>query len=151
MKNKTELISKVVNLYANNFVVYYKAHAFHFHTQGPTFVQDHRFLQEIYEFLITEHDNLGEQVRQLGGVLPPDLKGVLGRATIEEYETSKAIPKVMFSELANDFEVISEDAEVLYEAANSLCYGGLETYLGDYLRSLSKLHWKLKATLGDSI
>ena len=58
--------------------------------------------------------------------------------------------KTMFTELCSDFEILIQNAQSLFEVADKTCYGGLNTYIGDYLRDLGKLHWKVKATIGKS-
>jgi len=144
------LILPLRNLFADNFVVYYKSHGYHFNVEGPTFAQDHELLNEIYDFLWAQHDGLGEQLRQLDKPALPSLKAILDTTGINECNKLGESSKIMFTELCSDFESLIESAQGLFEISDEAGYGGLNTFIGDYLRDLSKLHWKVKATLGKS-
>jgi len=144
------LVPALRNLFADNFVVYYKSHGYHFNVEGPTFAQDHELLNEIYDFLWASHDTLGEQLRQMDKPAPSSLKAVLSLSEITECNTLDSTSKTMFSELTDDFDTLMRNAQWLYDTAGDSCCGGLETMLGDYLKDLSKLNWKVKATLNRS-
>jgi len=144
------LVQPLMQLFADNFVVYYKSHGFHFNVEGPTFSQDHGLLNEIYDFLWASHDDLGEQIRQLDKPAPRSLKEILDLSDIKESVKARLDNKDMLVALSADFDDLREDAQLLYDAAGSCGCGGLETLVGDYLKALSKLHWKVKATIGKS-
>lgn len=149
-KSKSAIESKLVGLFCDNFVVYYKSHGYHFNVDGPTFVQDHGLLNEIYDFLWEQHDIFGEQLRQMDKPAPSSLKFILNAATLDECTTLGESSKIMFTELNKDFDSLLNQAQDLYDEADMASCGGLATMLGDYLKALSKLQWKLKATIGKS-
>jgi starvation-inducible DNA-binding protein len=149
--NKDAIVSALRCLYADNFVTYYKSHGFHFNVQGPTFAQDHALLNEIYDFLYEQHDMLGEQLRQMDKAAPSSLKSILSISEITETNDFDIPSKEMFYDLLEDFDMLLRNGQWLYDAAGESKLGGLETLIGDYLKDLSKLHWKLKATVGKSI
>jgi starvation-inducible DNA-binding protein len=146
----SNLSTLLKQLYADNFVTYYKSHGYHFNVEGSTFAQDHELLNEIYDFLWAQHDMLGEQIRQMDKPAPTSLKEILTIAGIKECTKVGESSKTMFTELNVDFDVLMEDAQTLYDEADMQCCGGLATLVGDYLRDLSKLNWKVKATIGKS-
>jgi starvation-inducible DNA-binding protein len=148
--NTSMVVVPLRNLFADNFTVYYKSHGYHFNVEGPTFVQDHELLNEIYDFLWAQHDSLGEQLRQLDKPALPSLKAILDTTEIVECNKLGESSKTMFTELCNDFEILIQNAQGLFEVSEEAGYGGLNTYIGDYLRDLNKLHWKVKATIGKS-
>jgi starvation-inducible DNA-binding protein len=146
-----QLLANLIMFYADNFVTYYKAHAYHFNIQGPMFSQDHEFLKEIYEFLYENHDGIGEQIRQLDRAVLPNLAAVLACSSVkEEVEPDLAYDKI-FENLNKTVYDLKEKANDIYLEAGKQGLGGLETYLGDYCSGLNKLCWKIKATLGKSI
>jgi starvation-inducible DNA-binding protein len=149
MKDNQLMVSLLRKLYADNFTTYYKSHGFHFNVQGTMFSQDHGLLEEIYQFLWDQHDTIGEQIRQLDKAVLPSLADILDLTNIVECKKGKESSKEMFNELQQDFDTIMEVGQVIFEKSNS--YGGLNTLIGDYLKGLSKLNWKVKATLGRSI
>jgi starvation-inducible DNA-binding protein len=142
------LVFPLRNLFADNFVVYYKSHGYHFNVQGPTFAQDHELLNEIYDFLWAQHDMFGEQLRQLDKPAPSSLKAILDISEVTECLKLGESSATMFGELSDDFDTLMRNAQWLFE--NSAECGGLNTFIGDYMRDLSKIHWKIKATLGKS-
>jgi len=148
--NSSMVLMPLRNLFADNFTVYYKSHGYHFNVEGPTFAQDHALLEEIYNFLWESHDSLGEQIRQLDKPTLPSLKSILDNTEIIECNKLGETSKTMFTELCNDFELLHENAQSLFDIADEACYGGLNTFIGDYLKDLGKLHWKIKATIGKS-
>jgi len=143
------MVSLLRKLYADNFTAYYKSHGFHFNVQGVTFAQDHGLLEEVYQFLWKQNDILGEQIRQLDKTVLPSLADILELTNIVECKKGKETSKDMFNDLQQDFDTIMEVGQVIFD--KSTAYGGLNTLIGDYLKGLSKLNWKLKATLGRSI
>jgi len=146
----SDLVKNLTKLYASNFVLYYKSHAFHFNVQGATFVQDHAMLEELYTFLWEQHDMLGEQIRQFCKGVPINLSEVLILSVIDDEESLKKTSTQMFDVLVIDVEDILSLAQWLYDTSSDEHDGGCETLIGDYLKSLSKLHWKLKALTGKS-
>ena len=149
MAKPQPLVFPLRNLFADNFVVYYKSHGYHFNVQGPTFSQDHALLKEIYDFLWEQHDNLGEQLRQMDKPAPSSLKAILDISEVTECLKLNETSAVMFAELCDDFDTLILNAQWLF--ANSAECGGFNTFIGDYLRDLGKLNWKVKATLNRSI
>jgi len=149
--NKDVIVSALRCLFADNFVVYYKSHGFHFNVQGPTFSQDHELLNEIYDFLWDNHDSLGEQLRQLDKPALTSLKAILSVTEIKEEAAVLDDSRKQFEALQEDFDMLLRNAQWIYEEAGKQGIGGLETYIGDYLKDLSKFNWKLKAILKRSI
>lgn len=144
------LVTLLTQLYADNFVTYYKSHGYHFNVDGPMFAQDHALLEEIYDFLWAQHDMLGEQIRQMDKAVPCSLKDILKMTDIIECDSPQKSSKEMFTWLNKDFDSLLADAQTLYDDADLSSYGGLATLIGDYLKDLSKLNWKVKATIGKS-
>jgi len=149
-KASSNLVTLLKQLYADNFVTYYKSHGYHFNVEGSTFAQDHELLNEIYDFLWAQHDSFGEQIRQMDKPAPTSLKEVLSLADIKECTKLGESSKVMFTELNADFDSLISSAQTLYDEADMQCCGGLATFVGDYLKDLSKLNWKVKAITGRS-
>lgn len=138
-------------LHADNFITYAKSHSFHFNVQGNTFAQDHGLLEEVYQFLWDQHDTLGEQIRQLNLPTAISIKAMLATTEITEMTHLVDDSKSMFNELLNDFGILMKNAQWIYDKAEATGQGGLSTLIGDYLKALSKLRWKLRATLGKSL
>lgn len=138
-------------LWTDNFLVYFKSHTFHFNVQGPTFGQDHALFQEIYEYLWDQHDVLGEQIRQMDKPVLTSLKSVMSASSVDEVEHKVMDTKSMLTDMCEEFDELIELAQSVYDRAESSGCGGLSTTIGDYLKGINKLAWKVKASLGRSI
>jgi len=143
------IVSGLKNLHADNFVVYFKSHVFHFDVQGTTFSQDHALLNEVYDFLWGMHDTLGEQIRQLDILPCGSMKEMLEDSIIGEYTGGTLNQMTIFTAINKDIDTLIDSAQNLYVITEEC--GGLQTLLGDYIKDLSKLNWKVKATIFKSI
>ena len=110
-----ELIKGLIKLYADNFVLYYKAHSFHFNVQGSTFAQDHAVLEELYTFLWEQHDTIGEQVRQFDKAVPVSLEEVIKLSTLSEQNSLLKVSQPMYDVLCNDIEDTITLAQWVYD------------------------------------
>ena len=138
-------------LWADNFLVYFKAHSMHFNVEGDSFVSDHAMFSEVYEYLYTEHDRIGEQIRQFDKPVLVSLKSMIAASSIDELSVKTCTNTAMFSNLVEDLGQLMATAQSVYELAGKDKGGGLENLLGEYIMNVSKLKWKLKAILGKSI
>ena len=151
MKNNLALATQLQKLWADNFLVYFKSHVFHFNIQGSTFESDHKFFRKLYEFLFAMHDTIGEQIRQLDKPVLVSLSQLIEASSMDEAEPSMKEAKVMYAEIIGDLEDIIITAQHVYDTAEENGCAGCSTMLGDYLSELGKFSWMAKATIGRSI
>jgi len=149
--SSSSLVVPLQQLWADNFLVYFKSHVFHFNVQGQNFEGDHEYFQEVYEFLWEQHDVLGEQIRQMDKPVLTSLEQIISASSVDEAEPNAKDAKAMYTELSEEFDELIDTAQNLYDMAEEQCCAGLSTLLGDYIKQVSKLNWKAKATIGRSI
>ncbi len=138
---------KLANLIADNFITYFKTQVYHFNIVGPDFPQYHGMLfSEVYSYLYENHDDLNEQLRQMGYLVPTSLEIYLSATVIKPNAVEKN-SKEMLSAIAKDLNTLQMSAQKLYEEAGLEGHGGLETYIGDYIAGISKLKWKVESCL----
>ena len=77
---------------ADAFVLYLKAHYYHWNIEGPNFPQYHEFLQNFYEDVFASVDSIAELIRTLNVYAPGTLSRFQALTTIEE---SEVIPDAM--------------------------------------------------------
>ena len=66
---------KVLNkLLGDTYVLYFKAHTFHWNIKGPHFPSYHLLLEKHYEELFEKVDMIAERIRALDHPTPPNLK-----------------------------------------------------------------------------
>jgi starvation-inducible DNA-binding protein len=138
--------SKLKTLISDNFIVYFKSQVYHLNITGPNFPQYHALLQEVYEYLSTAHDDLNEQCRQMGNMCMTSLKEYAEESNFTLDNKAKT-DKAMLDDLTKALDSIHMSAQILYTEAGAEGHGALETFIGDYMTGVSKLHWKVKSCL----
>ena len=138
--------NKLKTLISDNFIVYFKAQVYHLNIVGSNFPQYHSLFQEVYEYLNTAHDDLNEQCRQMGSLCMTSLKDYAEESNFTLDNKAKT-DKDMLKDLEKALSQLHYFAQLLYTEAGTEGHGALETYIGDYMMGVSKLHWKIKTCL----
>jgi len=68
-----ELLLSLKQAMADSFVLYYKAHAYHWNVEGADFKQYHDLFAVIYLEIFEAIDTLAEHIRQLDDYAPSSL------------------------------------------------------------------------------
>jgi len=105
---KDELTIDFLNrLLANHFVLFLKVYKFHWDVVGSGFGPTHEYLNELYDALFENVDEIAERIRQLDGNPVGTMKGYLELTEIPEYdEETKPSEKVIFETILRDYEFI---------------------------------------------
>jgi starvation-inducible DNA-binding protein len=131
---------------ANNFMLYMKAHNFHFNVEGPLFPQLHDILfKGIYEELYGAVDQYGEEIRALGSYAPMSLARFSDLSIIDEPQIPMAAMD-MVQELGRDNQAMLEILSRAFETANAANEQGLADFIAGRLDSHKKHAWMLRAT-----
>jgi starvation-inducible DNA-binding protein len=136
-------IKALTNLLADNFVVYTKAHGYHFNVVGPDFYQYHKLFGKVYEYLYEQHDMLGELIRQHGFKVPTGMKD-LCELTVLNCDVKDLEAMAMNKQLVGDLKALAITANSLY---NSCKDPATETLIGEYAAGINKLRWFLESTI----
>jgi len=139
------LEGKLKTLISDNFVVYFKTHAYHHNIVGPDFDQYHRLLDKVYTALFDWHDLLSEQLRQLDVMCFTSLEDIADLTNFNLANKAKN-GKSMLMDTADSLDNLIVVAQALYDEAGTERNGALETCIGDYMKDISKLHWKVKSS-----
>ena len=138
-----ELQAAMQIVLANTFVMYFKAHSFHWNVEGTNFSEYHDFLGDLYDEVYGAVDPIAEQIRAIDAYAPISIPDLLRYATIAE-ETEKPVSgQGMFGRLssAND-EVISSLNKAFNLAAGN---NGLQNFLADRSDKHAKHGWMLRS------
>lgn len=129
---------------ANTYVLYFKAHSFHWNVEGPDFPQYHEFLGNYYHDLFGAVDVLAELVRTLDSYAPVSLLRMIELSSITE---STAIPSAldMMKALKTDNDFLLATLMIAYKAAEDEGELGISNYLQDRIQAHQKHAWMLKA------
>jgi starvation-inducible DNA-binding protein len=132
---------------ANTFVMYFKAHTYHWNVEGSDFTQYHGFLDDLYNELHDAVDPLSERIRVIGQYSPHSLKDLLESSTIEEDTDKPFSPRGMFTNLLEANDKVIDSLNKVFELANKNNKQGIANFVADRLDVHAKHGWFLKSLL----
>jgi starvation-inducible DNA-binding protein len=132
---------------ANLFVLYFKAHSFHWNVTGLQFSQMHDFFGKLYEELHGAVDPLAEQIRINGSFAPRTLAELYEPTTINETSLTGNNIAAMLAELAKGNEEVVKNYTECISIAKSLNNEGLIDYLAGRIDAHKKIGWMIKSHL----
>lgn len=141
---QAELVEKSKEVLANTFVLYMKAHGYHWNVVGSDFPQLHDFFGEFYEEVHGAVDDLAEHIRQLDAFAPGTLKRLLEVSTLEE-DDKVPPPNKMITNLLDANEKVLNTVVEAYELAEQEKMFGYSNFLQDRISAHSKHRWMLKS------
>ena len=140
-----ELVQYLRECLANTFIMYFKAHQYHWNIEGPNFPQYHEFLGNLYEELHEAVDPIAEQIRTLDQYAPTSIAAMLAMGAVVE-NLVNGQPREMFTTLNNDNNILLLTLTKAYEKAEELGQLGISNFLQDRLTAHEKHGWMLRAT-----
>jgi starvation-inducible DNA-binding protein len=132
---------------ANTFVMYFKAHSYHWNVEGADFAQYHGFLDDLYNELHDAVDPLSERIRVIGQYSPHSLKDLLESSTISEDTDKPGYPSDMFKNLLEANNKVQDSLNKVFELANKNNKQGIANFIADRLDVHAKHAWFLKSLL----
>ena len=144
MEYSQELIQKSKECLADTFVMYMKAHSYHWNVVGPDFAEYHDFFGKLYEELHDALDPLAEQIRTLDSFAPASLSRIVELTSIKEDTKILNLESMLSSLIAANYSVIEKVTET-YEMAEKEKAYAYSNFLQDRLTTHAKHGWMLKA------
>lgn len=132
---------------ANTFVMYFKAHSYHWNVEGADFTQYHDFLSDLYTDLHDAVDPTAERIRVIGQYAPHSLKDMLESSTIKEDDDKPSSPREMFTNLLDANKEVVDSLNKVFELATSAKKQGIADFAAGRLDVHDKHAWFLKSLL----
>jgi len=133
-------------VFANNFVAYFRAHVAHVNTQGRNFYSDHKLLGKIYEDLQDQTDSIAELLRTLQEFMPTTLASVMESSQITDMPCEGTADSLL-EDVRADLEQLKGDHEELMMVAEEDGHKEIANYAQDRILQLAKYIWMLDSTL----
>jgi DNA-binding ferritin-like protein len=133
-------------VFADNFVAYYRAHVAHVNTQGRNFMSDHKLLGKIYEDLQGQTDSIAELLRTLQEFMPASLDSVISSSQIIDTDVSGSADDLL-SLVRDDLEQLKSCHEELMLVSEEDGHKEIANYAQDRVLQLAKYIWMLDSTL----
>ena len=137
-----------LNLYLTNLnVLYRKIQNYHWNVTGTGFFAIHSKLEEYYDGLSTQIDDVAERILAIGGRPLGTLKDYLEITTITEARNEELPGNVALSEVKKDFEVMLALAKEIKQTADEEEDFGSSALVDEYIAGYEKDIWMLNAFL----
>ncbi len=133
-------------VFADNFVAYYRSHVAHVNTVGRNFVSDHKLLGKIYEDLQTQIDSIAELLRTVGEFMPASLAEVMGKTQITDMDCEGTADELLLL-VRDDLLELKMTYEQLMVTAESDGHMEIANYAQDRILTLAKYIWMLESTV----
>lgn len=130
-------------LLANLNVFYRKLQNFHWNVKGKDFFTAHEKLEEYYNDINEQIDELAEHILSKNYNVMAKMQDYLNTSQIKEAESKKICSKDIWNEVKKDLETLIENCNKIKEDAdNEKCYV-TSSLMDDYLKNYKKKMWML--------
>lgn len=145
----SEAVALILNtLLSDEYVLYTKVRNYHWNVEGPSFMELHKFYEEMYTELAETIDEVAERIRKIGHYAEGRLKDFVALTHLEEEQYTKD-PKEQQKNLLDDHETIARYVrEHIGEAEDKYKDVGTSDFLTAVLKDHEKWAWFLRAYLG---
>ena len=139
-----ELENKLNEFLADLNVFYRKLQNYHWNVQGKDFFQVHAKLEELYNEINEQIDEIAEHILILGGKPLGTVKDYLDISTIKEAENKKIKSAEIYNNLLSDFEELNKKAIEIKEEAEIEKDYATSSLIDEYILDYGKIIWMLK-------
>jgi starvation-inducible DNA-binding protein len=146
-KKDRKLVSDALSrVLADTFILYMKAHSFHWNVTGLNFKPLHEFFEEIYKGLIEDGDEIAERIRSLGHFAPASFSEFTRLTAIKD-ETTIPESVDMIRQLTLDLELLIRRMKEVVEVAESVDDMATGDLMIQQVREHTKTAWMLRSHL----
>ena len=129
---------------ADTFLLYFKAHSYHWNIEGSDFAQYHDFIGNFYEDVFASVDSIAELIRTMDAYAPTSLARLQALTQMEEDETIPSA-REMLVRLRQDNDKYLAQLIKAYNEAETASEFGVSNYLQDRVQAHEKHAWMLRA------
>lgn len=130
---------------ANKFVMYFKAHSYHWNVESDRFAMLHDFFGDIYTDVHGSIDEVAEHVRILGAYAPISLMELYNYKMIDEDSVKPASCREMLVSIADSNAKVIDSLNKLFELAEAQNEHGLADFVAGRIDVHKKHAWMIKS------
>lgn len=138
------LVDTLKTTLADTFVLYFKAHSFHWNVEGSDFAQYHDFIGNFYEDVYGSVDSIAELIRTLDAYAPTSLARLQAMTQMEEEENIPSA-REMLVKLRQDNDKYLAQLIKAYNEAETASEFGVSNHLQDRIQAHEKHAWMLRS------
>lgn len=140
-----ELENKLNEFLADLNIFYRKLQNYHWNIEGKDFFQVHVKLEELYDEINEQIDEIAEHIAILGGQPLGTMKDYLEKSSIKEAENKKIKSEEIYSNILSDYEeLLKKTIEIKEKSENEKEYS-TSSLIDDYIKEYGKIIWMLKS------
>lgn len=142
-----ELSKELNNLLANLCVFYRKLQNYHWNIIGKDFFVLHAKLEEYYDDINSQIDEVAEHILTLGKQPLGTMKDYLEIATMQEAKNEKIEDKEVFTKVIADYELLLQTVTSIKALAEEEKCAATSSLMDDYILDYTKKLWMLKQSM----
>lgn len=141
-------ILKDLNIFLSDLNVFYrKLQNYHWNIKGEIFFVIHPKLEEYYNEVNTQVDEIAEHILSLGGEPLGSLQDYLNITKITEAKNEKIDASVVFKEVAKDYGTLLQDAINIKKSADDAQEHKTSALMDTIIEDYSTKIWMLKQSM----
>ena len=138
-----------LNIFLSNLNVYYrKLQNYHWNIQGADFFEVHAKLEEFYDKINSQIDEVAEHILIIGGQPLGSLKDYLDNTKLTEAPNSKIKSHEVFSSIANDLNLLLQQVNGIKKEADEAQDYITSAFMDDFISYYSKIIWMIRHAVG---
>ena len=143
-----ENILNDLNTFLSDLNVFYrKLQNYHWNIKGKHFFVIHAKLEEYYDDVNEQVDEVAEHILTLGGQPLGTLKDYLNTTKITEAENKKVDCTQVFNEIIKDYTTLLQDSAKIKKDADEINEHKTSTLMDTFIEDYSKKLWMLKQSM----
>lgn len=140
------IINKLNEFLADLNVFYRKLQNYHWNIEGRDFFVLHSKLEEYYNEINEQIDEVAEFILIIGGEPLGTMKDYLNITKITEAQNIKVKSDVVYAEIIKDFTHLLDCANKIKKEADKISDTRTSTFMDEFIIGYSKILWMLKQT-----
>lgn len=142
-----EILNKL-NVFLSDLNVFYrKLQNYHWNIKGKDFFIVHAKLEEYYNEINTQVDEIAEHILMLGGQPLGTLKDYLNTTKIVEAENKKVNSDIIFNEIMKDYSTLLQDSIGIKKMADENGENKTSALMDTLIEDYSKKIWMIKQSM----
>lgn len=142
------MITDDLNLFLSNLNVFYrKLQNYHWNIKGEDFFNIHLKLEEFYNEINNQIDEVAEHILIIDGKPLGTMKDYLQITQIKEAENEKICSNKIFNNILKDYNILIQNVTKIKEDADNEKKYATSALMDEYLLDFGKKVWMIKQML----
>lgn len=141
---ENQIVDSLNHFLSDLAVFYRKVQNYHWNVKGKDFFVVHSKLEEYYNGINEQIDEIGEHILTLGGEPLGTMKDYLNSTKIAEAKNEKISSCDIFQNLEKDYTILKDSVCKIKECAENEKDYVTSSLMDDYMKEYGKILWMIK-------